>query len=220
MSRFQKIISLVVLVSFLTAGCTQFKPPPLLVKVPSYYSHKTTFNRLTLVADPYLDRSKVEHFFNTDILKDGFLAVHFIAFNEGIESYDLSNADFSLVKETGEVLKPLEPKQISKKVLRHTSLRMLGWGLAGLIVLTIPFSLAAGVDSRRANKRIKRQIAEHVLKYDRLEAHESIDGFYFFRITKRSREIGDALKQHYQFRIKNVVQVDTGEKYDVSIAIN
>ncbi len=215
----KRILAFLIICAFLGNGCAQYKRPPLMVKVPDFYEHKTKIHQLTVVADPYFEASRNEYIFNSDLTKKGFLPVHFIAFNFGERSYDLSNARFVLVREDGVEITPMDPKQVSKKVLKHTSLRMLGWGFAGLIILSIPFSLVAGMDSFRANKTTRQAIKEDVLKVFDVGPKEAIDGFYFFQLGKRSREIREALGKRYEFRLEGLVDQSTGQAYDLVIGI-
>ncbi|MBI4387882.1 MAG: hypothetical protein HY582_02420 [Candidatus Omnitrophica bacterium] len=202
------------------SGCAQYKRPTLMIKVPDFYENRVNTHQLTLVADPYFEQSKIEYIFNTNLLDEGFLPIHFIAFNYGGESYDLSEAHFTLMRDDGLVYEPMTPKEVAKKVLKHTSLRMVGWGFAGLIILSIPFSLTAGIDSFRANKKIREAITKETLRIFQIGPKEVLDGFYFFRIGKNSKSTQEALKRKYQFRIEKLVQVETDQAYEFVIGLN
>lgn len=208
------------MIAILIVSCAQYKRPPMMIKVPSFYDNQVTFQNLVLVADPYIERGKTEHLFNTDLLKKGFLAVQLIAFNDGEKTFDLSKANIVLVREDGLVVPPVPPARVSKKVLKSTSLRMLGWGFAGLIILSIPLSLAAGVDSRRANQGIRRTLKENILKSSEIGPHEIVSGFYFFKIGKSTGYGRGALEQQYRFRIERLLEVDSGQEYEFNIGIN
>jgi hypothetical protein len=191
----------------------------MMIKVPNFYEHRTKLGSLTVAADPYFESAKSLHFFNSDLARKGFLAVNLIYFNEGDHTYDLSNVEVLLRREDGTALSPIPTKDVSRKVLRRTPLRMLAWGVAGLIVLTIPFSLSAGIDSHRANKRIRQQIRDNQLTELELRQRETVSGFYFFRLGRKSREIKRALKESYQLHVKGLEEVDTGENYEFNIAL-
>lgn len=215
-----RIIATLLCVAIALPGCVHYKRPHLLIKVPEFYEHRTRLDDLTLAADPYFEWSKIEYLFNTNLLKKGFLAVHFIAFNFGDKTYDLKGAGFALVRDDGVQLKPLSPKEVSKKVLRHTSLRMAGWGFAGLIVLSIPFSIAAGIDSFRTNQQIKKAVTEDVLRVFEIGPKEVVDGFYFFQLGRTWREKRQMLNHQYQLEITGVVDSDTKERYEFLIGLN
>ncbi len=191
-----------------------------MIKVPSYYDNQISLKDLTLVADPYIERAKIEHLFNTNLLEKGFLAIQLIAFNDGDGVFDMSRSAVVLVRDDGIVFPPVPPKQVSKKVLRRTSLRMLGWGFAGLIVLSIPLSLAAGVDSRRANQGIRRTLKENVLSSHEIGAREVVSGFYFFKIGKSHGHSQGSLAHQYRFKIDRLLEVDSGVEYEFNIGIN
>lgn len=214
------LTSWLVIFAVLISGCAQYKRPPIMIKVPSFYDNSVSFKQLTLIADPYIERGKTEHLFNTNLIEKKFLPVHFIAFNDGDKAFNLSRADVTLVRDDGVVFSPVAPEQVSKKVLRRTSLRMLGWGFAGLIVLSVPLSLAAGVDSRRANQGIRRTLKENVLKSHEIGANEIVTGFYFFKIGKSSGPGTGSLTHQYRFKMERLLEVDSGAEYEFNIGIN
>lgn len=218
--QIRKIIALHLIVGLALSGCAQYKKPPLTVKVPDFYPHKTQLNKMTIVADPYFEKSKMTYIFNNDLLEKGFLAIHFIAFNFGEESYDLSKSEFVLERDDNFELRPLNPDQVAKRVFKHTPLRMIGWGFAGLIILSIPFSLAAGADSYRSNKATRKALKDEVLKVFEVNEKEAVSGFYFFELGRRKREIREALQRQYQFKIRGIVNKNTEKSYDLAIGLN
>jgi len=217
--RLKNGVSILLLVCIVFSGCAQYKRPTLMIKVPDFYDNKTKINQLYLVADPYFSASKNQYIFNANLLDKGFLAIHFIAFNYGEQTYDLSKAKFVLVKD-GVQLKPMEPAEVSRKVLKHTSLRMIGWGFAGLIILSVPFSIAAGIDSFRANKKIREAVAKDVLNVFQIGPHEAVDGFYFFQIGRNSNETEQALQSKYQLKIEKLRDVILDRNYEFQIGLN
>ena len=191
-----------------------------MIKVPEFYDNKTKINQLSLVADPYFDSSKTKHFFSANLPKKGFLPVHFIAFNFGDQTYDLSTTRFRLRRDDGVEIEPMNPRDVSKRVLRHTSLRMLGWGFAGLIILSIPLTMAAGIDSFRANQEIKRAVRENTLRVFEVGPHETVDGFFFFEIGRGSKQIRQARTYQYSLLIDNLKEKDSSESYEFRIGLN
>ncbi len=216
----RKGIALILFLPLIVSGCAQYKRPMLMIKVPDFYEHKSKLDLLTIVADPYFEASKNEYLFNSNLLDKGFLPVHFIAFNYGEVRYDLSAAHFVMIRDDGVELEPMNPAEISRKVLKHTSLRMIGWGFAGLVIFSIPFSIAAGIDSFRANKRIREAITKDTLRVFQIGPHEVVDGFYFFQMGRRSREIKEALGHKYQFRVSGLLDTVTAKKYELQIGLN
>ncbi len=216
----KKPLSVLLCFAVVMAGCAQYKRPPLMIKVPDFYEHKVKTNQLTLVADHYFESEKSKHFFNSDLTSKGFLPVHFIAFNFGDTVYDLSRVKFSLRRDDGVELTPMDPQIVAKRVLKHTSLRMLGWGFAGLIILSIPFSLVAGMDSFRANQDIRKSVKENTLRVFEIGAKEAVDGFYFFEIGHGPREIREAKERQYSLVIKGLKEKDSENVYDFRIGLN
>ena len=216
----RQLTALIVCCAIIVSGCAQYKRPTLMIKVPEFYPSRTKISQLAIVADPYFETSKMEYLFNSNLLDEGFLAIHFIAFNYGVETYDLSKARFVLVRDDGLEFVPAEPKLVAKKVLKHTSLRMIGWGFAGLIILSIPFSMAAGIDSFRANKSTRKMVAQETLTVFKIEGKEEVDGFYFFQIGRRSKEIRQALTHKYRLRIEGFRDVQTEKQFEFIIGLN
>lgn len=202
------------------SGCAQYKRPPILIKVPSFYEHRTQFGNLAVVADPYFSSGDSNYLFNTNLIDKGFLAVHLILFNEGNSVYDVSKARATLIRDDGIEQLPIPPHEVSKQVLKHTSLRMMGWGFAGLIILSIPLAMAAGVDSRRANQETRRTINQNVFKAPEVSAGEIISGFHFFRLGKNDKQVRAMLSRQLRFRLEHVIDVDTGKEYEFNIALN
>jgi len=201
-------------------GCAQYKRPPLMIKVPDYYDQRGEINQLHVVTDPYFETSRMEYLFNNDILDRGFLAVHFIAFNFGEETYDLSKSRLTLIRSDGMKFLPSDPKLVGKKVLKHTSIRMIGWGFAGLIVLSIPLSIIAGIDSHRSNRSTKKAVTQQAIRVYEIGQKEIVEGFYFFRVGKKRKEIKRAREFKYQIRIESLIENETGKMYDFLIGLN
>ena len=216
----KKLIAAQLCVFMVLSGCAQFKRPPLMIKVPEFYDNKTKINELTLVADPYMESLKAKHFFSADLPKKGFLPVHFIAFNFGDQAYDLSETRFTLLRDDGAEIEPMNPKDVSRRVLHHTSLRMLGWGFAGLVILSIPFSMVAGIDSFRANQEVRRAVKENTLRVFEVGPHEAVDGFFFFELARGSRRIREALGHQYALVIHNLKEKETANTYEFRIGLN
>ena len=202
------------------SGCAQYKRSSLLIKVPDYYPQRVQIHQLHLVADPYFEKSRVQHLFNSDILDRGILAVHFIAFNYGEEEYDLSRATFTLIKSDGSEIFPMEPKQVARKVLKHTSVRMIGWGFAGLVVLSIPFVIISGIDSRRSNQQTRDAVKDEAMRVFEIGSKEIVDGFYFFKLGRKSKEIERALQNKCQIKINGLVEQKSQVAYDFIIGLN
>lgn len=215
-----KYLSIFLSTILIFSACAQYKRPVLMVKVPDFYDHKTKIHLMTLVADPYFEDSRMQYLFNNNLLEKGYLPIHFIAFNFGEQTYDLSQAKFTLVRDDGTLLEPLEPNDVAKKVLKHTSLRMIGWGFAGLIILSIPFSLVAGIDSYRANKKTREAVTKDTLKVFEIGPKEVVDGFYFFHLGNRSKEIKEALTHQHQLRIQGLKDETDDRVYEFQIGIS
>lgn len=218
--RIKRFVSICLCLLVMWGGCSQYKRPPLIIRVPDYYDHKVKFQHLSIVADPYFEKSRMSYIFNTDFLKEGFLAVHMIFFNFGTEEYDLKKANFVLVRDDGAEIPPMNPEDVAKKVLHHTSLRMMGWGVAGLIILSVPFALGAGLDSHRANRQTREAVTKETFEVNEIGPKEVVDGFFFFRLGKGGREIRKALRRQYQLHVSNLVDVQSSKSYDFSIGLN
>lgn len=205
---------------FVWNGCVQYKRPMLMIKVPDFYEHRTKLGLLSLVADPYFKSSKSEYLFNSNLLDKGILPIHFIAFNYGDLTYDLQAARFVLKRDDGAEYQPMKPDDVAKKALKHTSLRMIGWGFAGLIILSIPFSIGAGIDSFRANRKTREAIRQEELRVFEIGPREVVDGFYFFSLGKNRKEADAVLRHKFRFQIQGLVDAKTNQSYEFQIGLN
>ncbi|PIQ86321.1 MAG: hypothetical protein COV74_05500 [Candidatus Omnitrophica bacterium CG11_big_fil_rev_8_21_14_0_20_45_26] len=216
----KRILPAIIALSIVFNGCAQYKRPPLLIKVPEYYQNYSQAEELSVAVEPYFKEEKAVYLFNNHPLKKGILPILLIAFNYGDHAYDMSKVTISIIRDDGFEYQPMVPKRVAREVLKNTPLRMIGWGFAGLIVLSIPLSMMAGIDSYRANKNTKDAVLNESMKVNRIDPKEVVDGFYFFRIADKSREVKEISQHQYQIKITGVVNQSTLKTYEFVLGLN
>jgi len=164
------------------ASCAYHAPMLMPVRGKNFYEYRKTIDQITLVCQSLAGSSASEMMLGADLPKAGILPLELILFNESAVPYDLSNMVVRVSDTQDRELKVVPARKVAKRVHRSTIGRTLAWGSAGTLFLfyTIPFAMAAGHDSFKANRATKRILIRGEERRPNLPASSIVRWFVYF----------------------------------------
>lgn len=155
-------------------GCPSHQIMALTPQSIDTYIVRESVNDVTIAADPFNTKEKVEKAFTIDLTEEGYVPVLLVMQNQSQDNILLHRDDIELVDTRGNVIKPT-PANVMAGSFEHNkvALALIGFGI---------FSYAAAED---ANKAMLRDWGEKELPAEKvLIPNRKTHGVAYFRFEK------------------------------------
>jgi hypothetical protein len=185
---------------------------------PATLLKKEAINGVTVAVDPLFPAAKSEAVFNTNLAKDGILAVQVVLSNNSLAERFVSTESVWVAHKDGTKWLPVEAGEAAKSA--HTSPVLTGFA-TGVPMFFVFFSgvligPAVAYQTAKMNENITADFRAKEFKDRKLLVGETYGGFLFFRKPGDSKEITtiDGLKVEAQ-----VENLSTKQKLTATIGL-
>lgn len=142
---------------------------------------------LCLYVDEYASETKCKQAFDTDLTKEGVLAILAKVENNGDETYDVTARDF--VIKGGPVLVRMTPEEAAGKAKRSAVGRAIGWSMI-VPIISIPIAAtASAMHTNGVNKKIVEDFEAKGFKDGSILPHKDRSGFLFFKLPEGQKDL-------------------------------
>jgi hypothetical protein len=179
----------ILLIMALLTGCASYTPTLVKLNAQGPTVTKQPQDDLVVSVEEYATKEKAKKAFDTDMAKEGVLALLVAVQNEGQQVYEIKPSDITL-REGEMPLKVLSPEQAAKKAKREYFMKALGWSLI-VPIISIPVAIAVSVDhTGKVNDKIVQDFTAKAFTGGTLAPGKEVTGFVFFELKPGRKDLG------------------------------
>jgi hypothetical protein len=177
------------LIFCLLTGCASYTPVTTKLGAQGPTVTAQPKDDLVVSVDEYATKEKSKKAFDTDMAKEGVLALLVSIQNGGQQTFEIKPSDINL-REGETSLKVLSPKEAAKKAKREYVMKAIGWSLI-VPIISIPVAVAVSADhTSKVNDKIAQDFSAKAFAGGTLAPGNEVTGFVFFELKRGRKDLG------------------------------
>jgi hypothetical protein len=182
------------IMALLFTGCASYSPSLVRLEPSGPSTSRQASGDLLVYVDEYATPEKSQRAFDTNLIKEGVLALLIQVQNSGQQPYEVKAMDI-VVQEGDHMLRGLTPEQAGSKAKRNAVSRAIGWSLI-VPIISIPVAVAASaIHTNKVNKQILQDFSAKGFPDGTITPNKERSGFVFFELPKGRRDLSGLLLQ-------------------------